>query len=104
MTKREDAPVKETWSEGHYVLTVDRFETVSQECFRRGDTLHLDEGEATRLGLGKAVAPVGSLEACRAQVSVIEDDEERQTQTLLLDADELEEKARRLRELADAGA
>ncbi len=95
--KSEGMPAKETWGDGHYVLTVDRFTTVNREDFRRGDVLRLDEGEAIRLGNGGAIAPVGSIEACRSQVSAIEDDDERRIQTMLLDADELEERARQLR-------
>lgn len=98
--QRSYETVTEPWAEGDYVLTVDRFTTIKDEKYVKGDVLHLDEGEATRLGNGNSIALVGSLDGRRAQVSAVEDDDLRRTKMMLLDAEALEEKARRLRETA----
>lgn len=68
-----------------------------------GDLVHLTEAEATLLGNGNAIAPVGSLEGKRAQVSALPDEDEHKTKMMLLDANELEQRAKRLRETAGAG-
>lgn len=98
--QRSHEPVTEPWAEGQYILTVGRFTNLREEKFVRGDVLHLDEAEATRLGNSDSIAPVGSLDGRRAQTSAIEDDDLRRTKTMLLDAEALEEKAKRLRETA----
>lgn len=96
--QRSHDPVMEVFPEGQYVLLVDRFTTAKEENFLKGDVLFLDEAEATRLGNSRAVAPVGSMEARRAQIQAIPDDDERRTKAMLLDAEALEAKAKRLRE------
>ncbi len=102
--QRSHDPVMEVYEEGNYVLIVDKFTTAKEEQFVKGDVVFLDEGEATRLGNGGAVAPVGSMEAKRAQVSAIEDEGERRTKMMLLDAEALEQKAKRLRESVEERA
>ncbi len=101
--QRSHDPVMEVYEEGNYVLIVDKFTTAKEEQFVKGDVVFLDEGEATRLGNGGAVAPVGSMEARRAQIQAIPDEDERRTKAMLLDAEALEEKAKRLRESAGEG-
>jgi hypothetical protein len=99
--QRESAKVMEVWKEGQYVLLVDRFTNAKDEKYLRGDVLHLNEGEATRLGNANSIAPVGSLEARRAQASSIEDEEERERRMQVLRAEALEQQAKRLREEAE---
>lgn len=101
--QRNNEGVMEVYEEGNYVLTVDRWTTAKEENFVRGDVVFLDEAEATRLGNGRAIAPVGSMEARRAQIQAIPDDDERKTKMMLLDAEALEEKAKKLRESAGEG-
>ncbi len=101
--QRNNEQVIEVYEEGNYVLLVDRFTTSKEEQFVRGDVVFLDEAEATRLGNGGAVAPVGSMEARRAQIQAIPDEDERRTKAMLLDAEALEQKAKRLRESVEGG-
>ncbi len=101
--QRQHEPVMEVFPEGQYVLTVDKFTNLREENFLKGDVLFLDEAEATRLGNSRAVAPVGSMEARRAQIQAIPDEDERRTKAMLLDAEALEQKAKKLRESAGEG-
>jgi hypothetical protein len=70
--QRHPAERDERWEAGEYVLLAERHVPAHQEGdveLVRGDTVVLEEGEATRLGNAGAIAPVGSPEADEAEAT-----------------------------------
>lgn len=83
------------WPEGEYVLTVDKFRR-DEEDYVEGDTIVLDEADATRLGFGGAIAEPDSLEARKALAAASGSEKDQK----LVRAETLEAEARKLREEA----
>lgn len=83
------------WPAGEYTLAVDRWSAPDGTEYVLGDTITLDEAEATRMGNAGAIAPAGT---------PVEDDTVRERRRLHLRADALDVEAQRLRREAGGGA
>lgn len=58
---------KKLWPAGAYTLLADSHTTRDRVTYSKGDTLALDEREATRLGNAGAIASPDSMHAVRAR-------------------------------------
>ena len=55
------------WPAGEYTLLADSHAAEDRATYSKGDTLALNQWEATRLGTGGAIAPPTSMRAVRAR-------------------------------------
>ena len=55
------------WPSGEYTLLADSYTAENRATYSKGDTLALNQWEATRLGNEGAIAPPSSMHAVRAR-------------------------------------
>jgi hypothetical protein len=64
---RRSWELKRLWTSGEYTLLVDSYAAEDGVTYSKGDTLALNQWEATRLGNERAIAPPSSMHAVRAR-------------------------------------
>jgi hypothetical protein len=55
------------WPSGEYTLLADSYTAENRATYSKGDTLALNQWDATRLGNEGAIAPLSSMHAVRAR-------------------------------------
>jgi len=64
---RRSWELKKLWPAGKYTLLVESYSAEDQVAYSKGDTLALNQWEATRLGNGGDIASPSSMYAVRAR-------------------------------------
>ena len=65
--QRRSWELKRLWPAGEYTLLVDSYTAEDRVTYSKGDTLTLNQWEATRLGNEGAIASPSSMDAVRAR-------------------------------------